>query len=177
MANNKIKHKLQKFERKLLAKYNKLKQQGEEAKEEANKIKEELERRSKSYQEIVVYKHKIKLAIERSKQLDKEFRNKISEFKTKEEFDKAYKANKEKRNQVIFDMRSKLIDMKLNYSFEFETTSFKIKRWFFGMIKEFQRIYWLKRKQLFYSFLIVVSITLILSILFLILNIAFAGGI
>ncbi len=175
MPNNKIKYKLSKLQRKMQRKQEQLLREGEE--NEAEKLKEEMERQQKAYEEIVVFKHKIKLAILRSKELDKEFKDKRANYATKKEFKQAYKENKQKRNAVIFKLKEELIDLKLAYAYEFETTNFKIKRWFYGMIKEFQRIYWLKKKQLAYSFITVIIITLFLSTLFLIINLIFARGI
>lgn len=176
MANNRIKHKLLKMERKFQSQKSKLEK--DEKQREVDELKEFYENKKTKYLELIKLKERLYLAKKRSNQLIKEFKEKkISEYQNHDEFEIAYKDYKDQCYDAVKKLNDEYIDAKLAYAYEFETSSFKIKRWFYGIQKEVNRISWMKKKNMFYAFIVVVSITLSLSILFLIINLIFIKGI
>ena len=136
-------------------------------KSEFEKFKLELEEREEKYYQLTILKRKIELVKDKSKELEKKFKQKRKEFATRLEFKKAFKENKAKRLNAINELKTEYKKMKLAYCYEFETFSYKMKRWFFGMAKEFNRISWLSMKNVLISFSVVISITIFLSLIFL----------
>ncbi|MDE6473307.1 MAG: preprotein translocase subunit SecE [Ureaplasma sp.] len=136
-------------------------------KSEFEKFKQELEEKEEKYYQLTVLKKKIELVSKKSKELEKQFKQKKSEFASRNEYKKAFKENKLKRQEIIHQLKAEYKKMKLAYCYEFETFSYKMKRWFFGMGKEFNRISWMSMKNVLISFSIVISITIFLSLIFL----------
>lgn len=53
---------------------------------------------------------------------------------------------------------------------------FRIKRWFFGIGKEFGRISWISKKQLIKDFFVVIVVILIMALVFLGIDTALMSG-
>ncbi|MDR2821566.1 MAG: preprotein translocase subunit SecE [Mycoplasmataceae bacterium] len=51
--------------------------------------------------------------------------------------------------------------------------SYKIKRWFFGLGKEFNRISWTPRKKMIFNFFVIIAITTIFVLIFLLIDFIF----
>ncbi|MDE5651558.1 MAG: preprotein translocase subunit SecE, partial [Ureaplasma sp.] len=87
---------------------------------------------------------------------------------------KKKKKVKKKRKIIINDVKKELKEAKRNYIQNYETFSFKIRRWFFGMGKEFNRVTWLDKKSVFTNLIIVISISVFLAVIFLVIDIIFS---
>ncbi|MDE5617551.1 MAG: preprotein translocase subunit SecE [Ureaplasma sp.] len=134
-----------------------------------------LEEKQQAIDKIVSLQLKLKVVKEKSKQLNYDFlKNKRNEYPSSKEFYVAYKEVKQKRKVVINGIKNELKEAKQNYIQNYETFGFKIRRWFFGMGKEFNRVTWLDKKSVFTNLIIVVSISVFLAIIFLIIDIIFS---
>lgn len=137
--------------------------------------KQKLELQQNDYDQLAIMKMKLRAIKSKSKELNREFLlTKRGEFNSTEEFIKKYKEIKAKRNEIIKKSKNEF-NISLNiYREKYETTSFKIKRWFYGMGKEFIRIRWSSKKLVFTSFVVVVGISVFLAIIFFIIDLIFS---
>lgn len=165
MSNNKIKRNIKRFERKLIKKHQELIESNKQT--EAENIEKLLRKRQEKYQELKKEKLKINFAIKKNKELNNNFKKTHDDYPTNSEFKQAFKENKTKRNEVINQMKENYKQNKLAYAYEFETISYLLRRWFFGMGKEFTRISWMKRKPMIQEFIIVIIVVIILALVFL----------
>lgn len=165
MSNNKIKRNIKRFERKLIKKHHDLLESNKQT--EAQNIEKLLKKRQEKYAELKKEKLKIKLAIKKNRELDGIFKKKRKDYITRSEFKLAFKENKQKRREILDQMKDNHKQNKLSYSYEFETISYLLRRWFFGMGKEFSRISWMKRKPMIQEFIIVIIVVIILALVFL----------
>lgn len=134
-----------------------------------------IEKQQNEYDNIVLMRLKLKLMRKKSKELNKVFlKTKRKDYKSLKEFLIEYKNVKTKRKEVINKYALKLKNTLLTYSEKYETIRFKIKRWFFGMGKEFFRIRWSSKKSLLFNFITVVSICVVLAIIFFIVDAIFS---
>lgn len=139
------------------------------------KQKQALEKQQNDYDKIVIDRLKLKLLKKRTKELNQEFvKTKRSSYSTYQEFWTAYKNVRFKRHEVIKKHHEQLKLEKQIYSETYETVPFKIKRWFFGMGKEFSRIRWSTKKTVIANLIVVVSITIFLAIIFFIIDLIFS---
>lgn len=126
-----------------------------------------IEQQQNEYDNLMVMRLKLKLMRKKAKELNHLFlKTKRKDYKTIKEFWTNYKNSKKKRQEVINKYASEVKNTWLTYSEKYESIRFKIKRWFFGMGKEFFRIRWSSKKSLLFNFITVVSISLILAIIF-----------
>lgn len=138
------------------------------------KEKQKLEQQQNDYDQLSIAKLKFALAKKRAKELNKEFlKTKRSEFKSYLDFLKSYKESKLKRKQILDVQKDNYLKLRNIYSEKYETTSFKIKRWFFGMGKEFSRVRWADKKLVLTNFVIVIGISAFLAIIFFIIDFLF----
>lgn len=134
-----------------------------------------IEKQQNEYDNIALMKLKLKLMRKKSKELNKVFlKTKRKDYKSLKEFLIEYKNVKTKRKEVINKYALELKNTLLTYSEKYETIRFKIKRWFFGMGKEFFRIRWSSKKSLLFNFITVVSICVVLAIIFFIVDAIFS---
>lgn len=134
-----------------------------------------IEKQQNEYDNIVLMRLKLKLMRKKSKELNKVFlKTKRKDYKSLKEFLIEYKNVKTKRKEVINKYALELKNTLLTYSEKYETIRFKIKRWFFGMGKEFFRIRWSSKKSLLFNFITVVSICVVLAIIFFIVDAIFS---
>jgi len=63
-------------------------------------------------------------------------------------------------------LQKELDHTELEYIRNFNSLSYKIKKWFFGIGKEFKRVHWLNMNGTFYNLLVVIIFVIILSLLF-----------
>ncbi len=134
-----------------------------------------LEEKQQAIDKIVSLQLKLKVVKEKSKQLNSEFlKNNRNKYSSSKEFHDAYKDAKQKRNEIVNNIKKELKIVKKDYIQNYETFSFKIRRWFFGMGKEFNRVTWLDKKSVFTNLIIVISISVFLAIIFLIIDVIFS---
>ncbi len=134
-----------------------------------------LEEKQQAIDKIVSLQLKLKVVKEKSKQLNSEFlKNNQNKYSSSREFHNAYKDAKQKRNEIVNNIKKELKTAKRDYIQNYETFSFKIRRWFFGMGKEFNRVTWLDKKSVFTNLIIVISISVFLAIIFLIIDVIFS---
>ncbi len=134
-----------------------------------------LEEKQQAIDKIVSLQLKLKVVKEKSKQLNSEFlKNNQNKYSSSKEFHNAYKDAKQKRNEIVNNIKKELKTAKRDYIQNYETFSFKIRRWFFGMGKEFNRVTWLDKKSVFTNLIIVISISVFLAIIFLIIDVIFS---
>lgn len=142
---------------------------------ELEREKIRLEEKQQAIDKIVSLQLKLKVVKEKSKQLNSEFlKNNRSKYNSSKEFKDAYKEIKLKRKNVIDGIKKELKEAKRHYIQNYETFSFKIRRWFFGMGKEFNRVTWLDKKSVFTNLIIVISVSVFLAIIFLIIDVIFS---
>ena len=134
-----------------------------------------LEEKQQAIDKIVSLQLKLKVVKEKSKQLNSEFlKNNQNKYSSSKEFHNAYKDAKQKTNEIVNNIKKELKTAKRDYIQNYETFSFKIRRWFFGMGKEFNRVTWLDKKSVFTNLIIVISISVFLAIIFLIIDVIFS---
>lgn len=134
-----------------------------------------LEKQQNDYDKLTIEKLKLRLLKKRSRELNQEFlMSKKSEYASAKEFWQAYKNVCHKRKEVIAKHKEDLKLQKQIYSENYETISFKLKRWFFGMGKEFTRIRWLNKKMIVVHLFIVTSISLFLAVIFFVIDFVFS---
>jgi len=63
-------------------------------------------------------------------------------------------------------LQKELDHTELEYIRNFNSLSYKIKKWFFGIGKEFKRVHWLNMNGTLYNLLVVIIFVIILSLLF-----------
>lgn len=142
---------------------------------ELEREKLRLEEKQQAIDKIVSLQLKLKVVKEKSKQLNSEFlKNNQNKYSSSREFHNAYKDAKQKRNEIVNNIKKELKTAKRDYIQNYETFSFKIRRWFFGMGKEFNRVTWLDKKSVFTNLIIVISISVFLAIIFLIIDVIFS---
>lgn len=142
---------------------------------ELEREKLRLEEKQQAIDKIVSLQLKLKVVKEKSKQLNSEFlKNNQNKYSSSREFHNAYKDAKQKRNEIVNNIKKELKTAKKDYIQNYETFSFKIRRWFFGMGKEFNRVTWLDKKSVFTNLIIVISISVFLAIIFLIIDVIFS---
>lgn len=139
------------------------------------KEKQSIEKQQIDYDRISVNRLKLKLLKQKSKELNKEFlETKRANYSSKKDFLAAYQEAKNHRNETIRKFRDNLRLEVIAYREEYETTSYKIKRWFFGMGKEFSRISWSSKKTVFTNLIVVIGISLFLAVIFLLVDLIFS---
>lgn len=142
---------------------------------ELEREKLRLEEKQQAIDKIVSLQLKLKVVKEKSKQLNSEFlKNNQNKYSSSREFHNAYKDAKQKRNEIVNNIKKELKTAKKDYIQNYETFSFKIRCWFFGMGKEFNRVTWLDKKSVFTNLIIVISISVFLAIIFLIIDVIFS---
>lgn len=165
MSNNKIKRSIKRFEKKILKKHQELIESNKQT--EAKNLEKLLKERQEKYFELKKEKQKIHFAIEKNKELNIIFKQKKDDYPTRLEFKLAFKENKNKRQNIIKNMKYNYKQSKLFYNYEFETSSYLLRRWLFGMGKEFSRITWMKKRPMLEEFIIVAIVVIILALIFL----------
>ncbi|GAA5414693.1 preprotein translocase subunit SecE [Ureaplasma ceti] len=143
---------------------------------EANRQRQEYEERKLDFEALEILRKKIELAKEHNSELDKKFQTREHEFQDHKAFVEAFKENKAKRQLVIDKLELDYEQQKEAYNFKWEVGSFKFKRWFFGMGKEFSRVSWANKREVWEGFLIVVSIVIFLALVFLAIEAIFSVG-
>lgn len=139
------------------------------------KEKQSIEKQQIDYDKISVNKLKLKLLKHKSKELNKTFlETKRENYPSKKDFLIAYNQAKNHRENAIKKFKEKLHLEIIAYREEYETTSYKIKRWFFGMGKEFSRISWSSKKTVFANLIVVIGISIFLAVVFLIVDLIFS---
>lgn len=137
--------------------------------------KQKLELQQVEYDQLSIMKMKLRLMKRKTKELNKDFLlNKRNGFTSTKEFIQKYKEAKSKRKAVL---DKAIHDYKVArdiYREKYETTSFKIKRWFYGMGKEFIRIRWSTKKLVLINFLVVIGISTFLALIFLLIDFIFS---
>lgn len=134
---------------------------------ETLKRKQELQEQFADHEQILILEKKIKLAKIKANELNNEFKKKYESQLSSHDFQKKFKKIKNKREKVIQELEKQLHKLKKDYEYKWETGSFKLKRWFLGMGKEFTRISWASKKSVWISFIVVVVIVLVLATIFL----------
>lgn len=137
---------------------------------ENKKIEEELQERKAAFDKVKTLKEKIRLAKEKNRELDSKFLKRRKEFKSSTEFKNAYVENKNKRTEVINKLESEYEQELANYRTNYELGTYRFKRWFFGMGKEFSRISWLSKKEVMTGFIIVFFTSVTLALIFFIIE-------
>lgn len=139
------------------------------------KEKQSIEKQQIDYDRISVNKLKLKLLKQKSKELNKTFlETKRADYPSKKDFLAAYHDVKKRRTDTIKKFKEDLRLDIITYREEYETMSFKVKRWFFGMGKEFSRISWSSKKTVFANLIVVIGISLFLAVIFLIIDLIFS---
>lgn len=134
---------------------------------ETLKRKQELQEQIADREKIEILDKKIKLAKIKAKELNEKFKKENAKKLTPKKFKQKYKKIKAEREKIILELEKQLIKLKKDYDYKWESNSFKIKRWFLGMGKEFSRITWASKKSVWISFIVVIVIVLILATIFL----------
>lgn len=129
--------------------------------------KQELQEQIADREKIEILDKKIKIAKVKAKELNQKFKQENAKKMTPREFEKKYNHVKNEREKVIKNLEKELKKLKNEYDYKWESSGFKLKRWFLGMGKEFSRISWASKKSVFISFIVVVVIVLILATIFL----------
>lgn len=129
--------------------------------------KQELQEQIADREKIEILDKKIKIAKVKAKELNQKFKQENAKKMTPREFEKKYNHVKNEREKVIKSLEKELKKLKNEYDYKWESSGFKLKRWFLGMGKEFSRISWASKKSVFISFIVVVVIVLILATIFL----------
>lgn len=129
--------------------------------------KQELQEQIADREKIEILDKKIKIAKVKAKELNQIFKQENAKKMTPREFEKKYNHVKNEREKVIKSLEKELKKLKNEYDYKWESSGFKLKRWFLGMGKEFSRISWASKKSVFISFIVVVVIVLILATIFL----------
>lgn len=139
------------------------------------KEKQVIEKQQIDYDRISVNRLKLKLLKQKSKELNKEFLDtKRSSYSSNKEFHQAYHDVKKHRTDAINKFKHDLKLDIISYREQYETMSYRIKRWFFGMGKEFSRISWSSKKTVFTNLIVVVGISLFLAVIFFIIDLVFS---
>lgn len=100
------------------------------------------------------------------KKLKNDYKNSISEFKQKKVATSDLKQYVKEAKQII-DQYQKEIDADvLVYLTKYEKSTFKFKKWFYGIGKEIRRTSWTSKKSLLLSFVVVIVIVVLLAAIF-----------
>ena len=138
------------------------------------KSKPEIEKKEKKIKEKpdkTIKKHELK----KIKQVRAEMSNLIKNYNVELKLNKKNKIDLTEEETIErtqkFDyelqfLQKELDHTELEYIKNFNSFSFKIKKWFFGIGKEFKRIHWLNVNGTFYNLLIVIIFIVVLSLLF-----------
>ncbi len=136
------------------------------------KIKpEKLEKKNQEKPDKTIKKHELK----KIKQVRAEMGNLIKNYnldlklnkKNKIELTEEEAIERAQKFEYELEFLQKELDhTELEYIKNFNSPSFKIKKWFFGIGKEFKRIHWLNVNGTFYNLLIVIIFIIVLSLLF-----------
>lgn len=143
---------------------------------EQQKYEHELALRKEAYEALKRLELKLKLVKEKNKELDTKFLLKREQFDSKEAFEKTFNENKQKRQTIINQLEDEFEQRQKEYKINFEVGSYKIKRWFYGMGKEFGRINWLNKKGVWEGFVTVFLISILLALIFLAIDAIFSVG-
>ncbi|WP_031489130.1 preprotein translocase subunit SecE [Ureaplasma canigenitalium] len=67
---------------------------------------------------------------------------------------------------LLNETKNEIIEEKIKFINTFETKNYKIKRWWYGLIKEIKRVQWARSKSILTSFIIVIVIVILLAAIF-----------
>lgn len=137
--------------------------------------KQKLELQQIEYDKLSIMKMKLQLMKRKTKELNKDFLlNKRKDYTSTQEFINKYKEIKSKRKAILNKEINNFKIAKNIYREKYETFSFKIKRWFYGMGKEFIRIRWSTKKMVLINFFVVIGISTFLALIFLLIDFIFS---
>ena len=160
--------------KKILAKKKKLKQAKKAKQKKLTKEAIELQlKKEKNNEEKKDYekrisqaKNKFLSAKKNNKKLEKEFKATRSKYDTKDAYKFAHEQNRSEREAVVIKFKNEHESLQNEYYEKFEMGSYKFKRWFFGMGKEFNRTAWSTKRSLLENFIIVLIVILFLALIF-----------
>ncbi len=129
--------------------------------------KEELfKERAEFHTKVLQAKQVWKIGERKAKEIRTEFESKRNDYASYNEFKQAKHKLITQQKQVLDGVKKKYLELNKAYKDKYELGTYKFRRWFFGMGKEFERITWCNSKTLWTSFLTIVIIVVILAILF-----------
>lgn len=158
--------------RRLAAKKPTKKQLEEQKKfEQEKKEREELfKERAEFHAKVLQAKQVWKIGERKAKEIRENFEKTRGNYNTYEEFKIAKQKLLTQQKQVLQSVKEKYLAINKEYKDKYELGTYKFKRWFFGMGKEFERITWCNNRTLWISFITIIGVVAILSILFLIVD-------
>ncbi len=159
----KLKNKSKKFKQAKKAKRKKLTKEALDLqlkKEKNSEAKKDYEKR------IIEAKKKYLSAKKNNKKLGKEFKSTRSKYATKDAYKFAHEQNRSEREAIVIKFKGEYNTLQDEYYEKFEMGSYKFKRWFFGMGKEFNRTAWSTKRSLLENFIIVAIVILFLALIF-----------
>lgn len=105
---------------------------------------------------------------------DEKFQEQMNLFKSKKIDQINYYETQIRNNKIWYKNTIRQLQQVRDLSYQYELdTFFLLKRWYYGVGKEFQRMSWPSGKKTLKDFLVVVSVSAIIIVLFLILDLAF----
>ncbi len=128
-----------------------------ERKESKKKLKTEIKNKKKKIKEIKKQKKQSKI-------------NATKEIKDKKELNKRLEEIKENYTEEIIEQKNDIVQLKFDYGKKYNTLTWKLFKWAYGIRKEFNRIIWSPPINTFKYLLIIIIIVLLLSGIFMAIN-------